>query len=67
MTTHTQSPAATTADAELKARHAAMWALGDYPAVAREVIPALGPVLVDACRVTAGRKARTTSEHWLID
>jgi SAM-dependent methyltransferase len=55
MTTHTQSPAATTADAELKARHAAMWALGDYPAVAREVIPALGPVLVDACRVTAGQ------------
>ena len=26
----------------LKARHRAMWALGDYPAVADEVIPALG-------------------------
>ena len=55
MTTHTQSPAATTADAELKARHAALWALGDYSAVAREIIPALGPVLVDACRVTTGQ------------
>lgn len=54
MTTHTQTPAAT-ADAELKARHAALWALGDYAAVAREVIPELGRVLVDACRVTAGQ------------
>lgn len=55
MTTHTQSPTATTADAELKARHAAMWALGDYPAVAREIIPELGRVLVDACHITAGQ------------
>lgn len=54
MTTHTQTPAAT-ADAELKARHAALWALGDYAAVAREVIPELGRVLVDACHVTAGQ------------
>lgn len=55
MTTHTQSPTATTADAELKARHAAMWALGDYPAVAREIIPELGRILVDACHITAGQ------------
>ena len=55
MTTHTQTPEATAADAALKARHAAMWALGDYPAVAREIIPELGRVLVDACRVTAGQ------------
>ena len=54
MTTHTQTPEAT-ADAALKARHAAMWALGDYAAVAREIIPELGRVLVDACRVTAGQ------------
>lgn len=31
-----------------------MWALGDYPAVARDVIPGLGAVLVDACRVKPG-------------
>lgn len=68
MTTHTQTPGTTgttgptgtngtpgTADAELKARHAAMWALGDYASVAREVIPELGRVLVDACGVTAGQ------------
>src|SRR4051812_1955940 len=55
MTTHTVTPEDTAADAPLKARHAAMWALGDYPAVAREVIPELGHVIVDACRVTAGQ------------
>ena len=32
-----------------------MWALGDYPAVAREVIPELGRVLVEACHVEAGQ------------
>jgi SAM-dependent methyltransferase len=44
----------TEADRALKARHRAMWALGDYPTVARDVIPGLGAVLVDACRVKAG-------------
>ncbi len=48
----TVSPAE--ADRALKARHRAMWALGDYPAVAADVIPALGPVLVEACRVQTG-------------
>jgi len=42
------------ADRALKAKHAAMWALGDYPAVASEVIPALGPILVEACGVGPG-------------
>lgn len=43
----------TTQDAnrELKAKHRAVWALGDYTAVATEVIAALGPVLVDAARI----------------
>lgn len=40
----------------LKARHKAMWATGDYPAVADEVIPALGPVLVDACGIGPGSR-----------
>ena len=39
----------------VKAKHEAVWASGDYAAVAREVIPALGPVLVDACQVSARR------------
>lgn len=38
-------------DAELKARHRAMWAMGDYPAVATDVIPDLGSVLVEACGI----------------
>ena len=42
------------ADRALKARHRAMWALGDYPAVAADVIPELGPELVAASRVRPG-------------
>jgi SAM-dependent methyltransferase len=42
------------ADRALKARHRAMWALGDYRAVAEDVIPELGPVLVDAAGVRRG-------------
>ncbi|MGY1609465.1 MULTISPECIES: class I SAM-dependent methyltransferase [unclassified Geodermatophilus] len=45
---------ATTADRALKTRHRAMWALGDYPAVARDLIPELGRVLVDAAGVGRG-------------
>ncbi len=43
-------------DSDLKARHRDMWALGDYPAVATEVIAPLGPALVDACRVEPGQR-----------
>lgn len=42
------------ADRALKARHRAMWALGDYPSVAVELIPELGPVLVEAAGVRPG-------------
>ncbi|MFC4532937.1 class I SAM-dependent methyltransferase [Sphaerisporangium dianthi] len=42
------------ADRALKARHRAMWALGDYPAVAAEIIPDLGAILVEACGVGRG-------------
>ncbi|MEU6188587.1 class I SAM-dependent methyltransferase [Nocardia sp. NPDC047038] len=41
--------------AELKRRHRAMWALGDYPSVATEVISGLGRRLVEACRIGAGQ------------
>ena len=40
-------------DRALKTKHRTMWALGDYRAVADEVIPALGPVLVEASGVRA--------------
>lgn len=42
------------ADRQLKAKHRALWASGDYPAVAAELIPALGPELVRAAGVRAG-------------
>ena len=42
------------ADQNLKAKHRAMWALGDYPTVAAEIIPELGAQLVDACGVGPG-------------
>jgi SAM-dependent methyltransferase len=41
-------------DRELKAKHRAMWALGDYPAVANEIIPELGRILVEASGVRPG-------------
>jgi ubiquinone/menaquinone biosynthesis C-methylase UbiE len=44
------------ADRELKAKHRALWASGDYPAVAVELIPELGPELVRACGVRAGQR-----------
>lgn len=42
------------ADRALKAKHRAMWAQGDYPAVAAEIIPELGPILVEACGLRGG-------------
>ncbi len=42
------------ADRALKAKHRSMWALGDYPAVASEIVGAVGPILVDACGVGPG-------------
>jgi ubiquinone/menaquinone biosynthesis C-methylase UbiE len=43
----------TTADADraLKARHRAMWALGDYPALATDLLQSLGAALVEACAI----------------
>jgi SAM-dependent methyltransferase len=51
MTSSTSAPAIPT---DVKGRHRAMWALGDYPAVATEVIAGLGPVLVAACGTGPG-------------
>lgn len=38
-------------DVRIKSAHRQIWASGDYPAVASEVIPELGAVLVRALRV----------------
>jgi SAM-dependent methyltransferase len=54
MTTAQSATEAADADSALKARHRAMWALGDYHAVATEIIPDLGPVLVEATRLGPG-------------
>jgi len=42
------------ADDALKARHRSIWAMGDYPAVADDIIPDLGARLVSACGITEG-------------
>ncbi len=39
---------------DLKVRHRRMWASGDYPSVARDLIPQLGRRLVEAAGVRAG-------------
>ena len=42
------------ADRALKARHRAMWALGDYPSLAADLLQELGRVLVEASAVGRG-------------
>lgn len=44
------------ADAELKARHRTMWALGDYPEMVQTFLLPLGPRLVDAAAISAGQR-----------
>ena len=43
-------------DQELKARHAKMWASGDYPQMVETFLLPLGPVLVEACGIGEGMK-----------
>jgi SAM-dependent methyltransferase len=42
------------ADSELKARHRAMWASGDYPGMVETFLLPLGPRLVEACGIGSG-------------
>lgn len=44
------------ADGVLKEKHRAMWALGDYPAIARDLIAELGTAVVEATGIGAGTK-----------
>jgi len=43
-------------DTALKQKHRALWALGDYPSVADEVIPNLGAVVVEAVAPRPGER-----------
>ena len=43
-------------DAELKTRHRAMWASGDYPSMVETFLLPLGPRLVDACGIGPGMR-----------
>jgi SAM-dependent methyltransferase len=45
-----------TPDSELKARHRAMWASGDYPSMVETFLLPLGPRLVDACGIGEGMR-----------
>ena len=47
---------ATMSDAELKARHAGMWASGDYPSMVETFLLPLGPRLVAACGIGPGMR-----------
>jgi ubiquinone/menaquinone biosynthesis C-methylase UbiE len=44
------------ADRALKEKHRAMWAQGDYPALANELIPDLGAILVEACGIKSRQR-----------
>ena len=46
----------TVSDAELKARHRAMWASGDYPEMVETFLTPLGLRLVEACGITDGMR-----------
>ncbi len=46
----------TEADRALKAKHRAMWALGNYPELASDLIWSLGPTLVQASGVQPGER-----------
>ena len=55
-TTRTTTHDDVEADRALKARHRAMWALGDYPQLVHDLIAPLGPRLVEAAGVRAGQR-----------
>ena len=43
-------------DAQIKAKHRAMWASGDYPSMVETFLLPLGPRLVEAAGITAGQQ-----------
>ena len=51
-----ETTSAQNANAELKARHRAMWASGDYPSMVETFLTPLGPRLVEACGIESGMR-----------
>jgi 2-polyprenyl-3-methyl-5-hydroxy-6-metoxy-1,4-benzoquinol methylase len=47
---------ASVADQELKQKHKAMWATGDYPVMVETFLLPLGPRLVEACGIGPGMR-----------
>src|SRR5882762_1638459 len=43
-------------DADIKQRHRAMWASGDYPSMVETFLLPLGPRLVEACGIGPGMR-----------
>src|SRR4051812_24918285 len=54
--TNTSVNRADPADRALKDKHRSMWAWGDYPRVATELIAELGPIVVDAAGACPRRR-----------
>jgi SAM-dependent methyltransferase len=52
----TASPSGDTLNTELKKKHRAMWASGDYPAMVETFLLPLGPRLVAACGIGPGQR-----------
>jgi SAM-dependent methyltransferase len=48
------NPAATIDESQITAKHRAIWASGDYPKLATELVAPLGPVLVEATGIGSG-------------
>ncbi|KUI24838.1 hypothetical protein AU196_15120 [Mycobacterium sp. IS-1742] len=48
------SDTATVDDRQLAAKHRSMWASGDYPKLAAELVAPLGPILVEAAGIGSG-------------
>jgi ubiquinone/menaquinone biosynthesis C-methylase UbiE len=53
--TATTDTSSTEADRALKAKHRSVWASGDYPTLAQDLIWTLGPTLVEASDVRSGQ------------
>ena len=48
------------ADRALKAKHRTVWASGDYPELAGDLIWSLGPTLVEAAGILPGSRSSTS-------
>ena len=56
----------TQTDPELKTRHRAMWASGDYPSMVETWLLPLGPRLVDAAGIGAGIRVLDVANRYSL-